>query len=259
MPAPSPRSVPRSGAASDGRQVRLLGVLATLQCHQHSANRWFGRELGRHGRGSDVLASVSLTRAVLALAAGVSRASPLDTGFLHRWDQRGLLPAGVTLSPSYPTGLTRGLPRGWRRSRRGDPLPGGRHRVASLPTRLPRGPPMGPPRGWRHSHLGDPLPDGRHRAASQPTRLPTGPPRGQGCPTHRDRVMDNSGVWPGPRVVGYPRAVRPGVDLLSVSYTHLRAHETVLDLVCRLLLDTKNHSTLHAHTAICDDNYNQSV
>ena len=27
---------------------------------------------------------------------------------------------------------------------------------------------------------------------------------------------------------------------LSVSYTHLRAHETVLDLVCRLLLDKKN-------------------
>src|SRR5665811_2538215 len=32
----------------------------------------------------------------------------------------------------------------------------------------------------------------------------------------------------------------------SVSYTHLRAHETVLDLVCRLLLEKKkksNHST----------------
>ena len=27
---------------------------------------------------------------------------------------------------------------------------------------------------------------------------------------------------------------------LSVSYTHLRAHETVLDLVCRLLLEKKN-------------------
>ena len=27
-----------------------------------------------------------------------------------------------------------------------------------------------------------------------------------------------------------------------VSYTHLRAHETVLDLVCRLLLETKNTS-----------------
>src|SRR5665811_446539 len=28
-------------------------------------------------------------------------------------------------------------------------------------------------------------------------------------------------------------------DLNPVSYTHLRAHETVLDLVCRLLLDKK--------------------
>ena len=27
--------------------------------------------------------------------------------------------------------------------------------------------------------------------------------------------------------------------VLSVSYTHLRAHETVLDLVCRLLLEKK--------------------
>ena len=26
-------------------------------------------------------------------------------------------------------------------------------------------------------------------------------------------------------------------DLIAVSYTHLRAHETVLDLVCRLLLE----------------------
>ena len=28
----------------------------------------------------------------------------------------------------------------------------------------------------------------------------------------------------------------------SVSYTHLRAHETVLDLVCRLLLEKKKHT-----------------
>ena len=27
-----------------------------------------------------------------------------------------------------------------------------------------------------------------------------------------------------------------------VSYTHLRAHETVLDLVCRLLLEKKNNT-----------------
>ena len=29
----------------------------------------------------------------------------------------------------------------------------------------------------------------------------------------------------------------------AVSYTHLRAHETVLDLVCRLLLEKKNPPT----------------
>ena len=39
-----------------------------------------------------------------------------------------------------------------------------------------------------------------------------------------------------------------------VSYTHLRAHETVLDLVCRLLLEKKKHHTnyptmrRHTHT-----------
>ena len=30
----------------------------------------------------------------------------------------------------------------------------------------------------------------------------------------------------------------------AVSYTHLRAHETVLDLVCRLLLEKKKHADL---------------
>ena len=32
-----------------------------------------------------------------------------------------------------------------------------------------------------------------------------------------------------------------GVTLGAVSYTHLRAHETVLDLVCRLLLEKKKN------------------
>ena len=32
-------------------------------------------------------------------------------------------------------------------------------------------------------------------------------------------------------------------NLSSVSYTHLRAHETVLDLVCRLLLEKKKKRT----------------
>ena len=32
---------------------------------------------------------------------------------------------------------------------------------------------------------------------------------------------------------------------VTVSYTHLRAHETVLDLVCRLLLVKKKHEATH--------------
>ena len=34
------------------------------------------------------------------------------------------------------------------------------------------------------------------------------------------------------------------LDDNSVSYTHLRAHETVLDLVCRLLLENKKYYCL---------------
>ena len=33
------------------------------------------------------------------------------------------------------------------------------------------------------------------------------------------------------------------LNIIAVSYTHLRAHETVLDLVCRLLLEKKNSNT----------------
>mgnify|MGYP003381442440 CR=1 FL=1 len=31
---------------------------------------------------------------------------------------------------------------------------------------------------------------------------------------------------------------------IPVSYTHLRAHETVLDIVCRLLLEKKQHAEI---------------
>ena len=37
----------------------------------------------------------------------------------------------------------------------------------------------------------------------------------------------------------YERTLGPINPVVAVSYTHLRAHETVLDLVCRLLLETK--------------------
>ena len=35
-----------------------------------------------------------------------------------------------------------------------------------------------------------------------------------------------------------------GICYMAVSYTHLRAHETVLDLVCRLLLEKKKTENL---------------
>ena len=60
---------------------------------------------------------------------------------------------------------------------------------------------------------------------------------------------------------GAPGKLQPCVaadGVRAVSYTHLRAHETVLDLVCRLLLalaaralalmaDTLTHTTVEAH------------
>ena len=45
-----------------------------------------------------------------------------------------------------------------------------------------------------------------------------------------------------------------GVTVKAVSYTHLRAHETVLDLVCRLLLEKKKISNL-ATTMCIPDKY----
>ena len=42
------------------------------------------------------------------------------------------------------------------------------------------------------------------------------------------KIVDGSAVAIGDVLLGFP-----------VSYTHLRAHETVLDLVCRLLLEKK--------------------
>ena len=40
------------------------------------------------------------------------------------------------------------------------------------------------------------------------------------------------------------------IVLCPVSYTHLRAHETVLDLVCRLLLEKKKQTTTKHTTSL---------
>ena len=42
--------------------------------------------------------------------------------------------------------------------------------------------------------------------------------------------------------------LEPGAHVIAVSYTHLRAHETVLDLVCRLLLEKQKKQTHHEST-----------
>ena len=63
-----------------------------------------------------------------------------------------------------------------------------------------------------------------------------------------DQVIDVLGLQgdsvdniPGVPGIGPKTATKP------VSYTHLRAHETVLDLVCRLLLEKKKKNTYNRH------------
>ena len=48
------------------------------------------------------------------------------------------------------------------------------------------------------------------------------------------------------------RLVNLKVSVKPVSYTHLRAHETVLDLVCRLLLEKKKLPMSHTYLNIVD-------
>ena len=63
----------------------------------------------------------------------------------------------------------------------------------------------------------------------------------------RDRVEKIGEFTRGATVVdihdrwGAEPNVHVATGLNAVSYTHLRAHETVLDLVCRLLLEKKKH------------------
>ena len=52
-------------------------------------------------------------------------------------------------------------------------------------------------------------------------------------------------------VNAWPRLNPFSLYLRAVSYTHLRAHETVLDLVCRLLLEKKKDTSV-AQVASCD-------
>ena len=59
------------------------------------------------------------------------------------------------------------------------------------------------------------------------------------------RIGDRPVLGIGARLLGHV-----GGRVAAVSYTHLRAHETVLDLVCRLLLEKKNRRKWQQHLVI---------
>ena len=68
-------------------------------------------------------------------------------------------------------------------------------------------------------------------------------------------VGDKNAIFIAARVLAYGKDYKikfkdpsTGDDVEAVSYTHLRAHETSQDLVCRLLLEKKKEAS---HTACC--------
>ena len=69
----------------------------------------------------------------------------------------------------------------------------------------------------------------------------------------RDRYKVEQLPWPADWAALFGRAaplvmeIGFGSGLFPVSYTHLRAHETVLDLVCRLLLETKKQTIVYVY------------
>eukprot|EP00831_Metopus_contortus_P072582 TRINITY_DN66224_c0_g1_i1.p1 TRINITY_DN66224_c0_g1~~TRINITY_DN66224_c0_g1_i1.p1 ORF type:complete len:153 (+),score=36.39 TRINITY_DN66224_c0_g1_i1:180-638(+) len=58
---------------------------------------------------------------------------------------------------------------------------------------------------------------------------------GMGIENYEDFIQTDASINPG----------NSGGPLVAVSYTHLRAHETSLHLVCRLLLEKKKKNTRH--------------
>ena len=71
-----------------------------------------------------------------------------------------------------------------------------------------------------------------------------------------DGEVDVFGRWAGH---GAPGQVGPRRTPEPVSYTHLRAHETVLDLVCRLLLEKKKYKIFQTDSHIQQINQSDNL
>ena len=65
-------------------------------------------------------------------------------------------------------------------------------------------------------------------------------PMGVNIADEKGNILSTKNVKPENRFDN-PEINRNDLRAISVSYTHLRAHETVLDLVFRLLLENKTH------------------
>ena len=108
---------------------------------------------------------------------------------------------------------------------------------------------------------------GRERGRGLPARLPARPghPGAGGAARRRERRGDRGQLVAGRDRRGRRRDLHRRVGLDgpgAVSYTHLRAHETGLDLVCRLSLEKKkkkkipeSYQKLRDHDNVNDINY----
>src|SRR5664280_3166129 len=107
------------------------------------------------------------------------------------------------------------------------------------------GPPPAPPRRDLPARRPDPYASISGDARGHRERTPqSGPGRGGPAEPAGDRRADRgprgrAAVRPPPPARDRAVAREPAHRRGAVSYTHLRAHETVLDLVCRLLLEKK--------------------
>src|SRR5664280_3361843 len=80
--------------------------------------------------------------------------------------------------------------------------------------------------GWERAELAQEV--GMINPVERPRQIRVQDPPPPGPCERITHIRDNN--------IGAQATARPRANISAVSYTHLRAHETVLDLVCRLLL-----------------------